>query len=158
MTAPGWYSEGKKLAEGKVYSFRFVKTTVLSDGLDYMVFEDPFAIRHLIPYEMYRNYGLQPDSEVRCLVDRINCTGRVFLEPQHPHYTAGEAYQFRIVESLQAEGEELTGSLMVADVFGNVIGVEVPEASLVDKSRGEVQCVVVKIRKGIPELCLKQDC
>jgi hypothetical protein len=152
MTAPGWYNEGKKLEEGKVYRFRFVKTTLLSDGQDYMVFEDPYAIRHLIPFDFYRPYGLQPDSEVRCLVDRINCTGRVFLEPQHPHYTVGEVYYFRIVETRPASGEELTDRLVVSDVFGNKIVVTVPDTDFIDKSSSELKCEVVKIRKGVPEL------
>jgi len=159
MTAPAWYNDGKKLCEGVTYPFNFIKLVPLSDHMNYMLMEDPYGIRHLVPYEFYISYNLQPGNVVCCRVDKINCTGRVFLEPEHPHYQTGSVEGFSFVgikQDKQKDGDKCTlGSVMVvADVFGNEIRVEMPEGCFVEPLNGSVFCRIEGFKKGKPLLSL----
>ncbi len=125
MTTPGWYNEGKKLTEGEVYAFTFKKLVTLSDGEDYMVMEDPFGIRHMITYKYYMKYGLKPGTTVNCVVDKINCTGRVFLEPEHPVYKKGAKFFFEFVRIQLSTDRIDMSEIVVSDIFGNEIIAEI---------------------------------
>ncbi|MHC1774212.1 MAG: hypothetical protein AB9834_02245 [Lentimicrobium sp.] len=152
MTAPGWYNEGKKLAEGEVYAFTFEKLITLSDGEDYMVMEDPFGIRHMITYKYYLNYGLKPGTTVNCVVDKINCTGRVFLEPEHPVYKKGTKFLFEFVR-IQVSADRIDMSeIVVRDIFGNEIIAEFHAGIVTRHLTDGLYCQVDGFKKGRPVL------
>jgi hypothetical protein len=82
-----------KLQEGKDYTFIMVRITDL-DGVSYFVLEGPDGRRYLLNMERYKGYGIESGKEIICRVDKINCKGELFLEPQHPVYREGESYPF----------------------------------------------------------------
>ena len=154
MTAPAWYNNGKKLGEGDVLSFAYRKLIKLSDGEEYMVFEDPFSIRHMIPYVYYKDYCLEPGIDVVCRVDRINCTGRVFLEPEHPVYIPGNIEKFSISSVFYDESAECDFiRITVYDVFGNEIGCEISRNNTDNMKPGDiVELKIAGLKKGKPIL------
>ncbi len=156
MTTPGWYNEGKKLNEGEIYPFRFIKIIPLSDNMNYMLMEDPFGIRHLMPYEYYIQYNLLPGSMVNCRVDKINCTGRVFLEPEHPYYKTGSAFNFEITGFQDDAFQKTMRVITVRDVFGNEIYLEANDESLPMLQKGTLCCMVEGFKKGKPVLRIIQ--
>ncbi len=152
MTAPGWYNEGKKLTEGEVYAFSFEKLITLSDEEDYMVMEDPFGIRHMIMYKYYMHYGLKPGTTVHCMVDKINCTGRVFLEPEHPVYKKGTKFLFEFVRIQPCTDRSEMSEIVVRDIFGNEIIAEFCAGVVTHHLNGGLQYQVEGFKKGKPVL------
>lgn len=150
MEVSGYYNKGKLLKEGYYYSFKYIKCVTLEDDNKYMIFEDQFGIRHFIEYEPYKAYNLSISDNVNCLVAKINCTGRIYLEPEHPVYKAGNNYSFEIIlikectESLQ---------LTVKDCFDNQVNLTVDFNIYGMLSVGKtIPARVESIKKGIPEL------
>jgi len=153
MTSPAWYNEGKILHENCSYLFDFIKIVTLNDGDDYMVFSDPYGIRHILPLAPYASYNLHPGQKVTCMVDKINCTGRVFLEPDHPYYVPGKCYEFEIYDSF---GEsDYSNDLMqfkVVDIYGNIINVVLTDIRWIKPGTRTCKLYVQKMRKGLPVL------
>jgi hypothetical protein len=154
MTAPAWYNDGKKLIEGETYTFNFIKIIPLSDNMNYMQMEDPFGIRHLVPYEFYSQYGLKPGNTVICRVDKINCTGRVFLEPEHPYYKSGESTLFKISRFEYKSEPDIRSVIIVMDIFGNEISIELENGSMIEQNASHLLCVVNGFKKGKPVLTI----
>ncbi|HOP12720.1 hypothetical protein [Lentimicrobium sp.] len=156
MIIPGYYDLKHKLEEGKTYIFSFLKLVTLADGEAYMVMEDPFGIRHMLLYRYYKQYDLQPDTAVRCRVDRINCTGRVFLEPEHPFYKPGTSAVFPVIRAGFRNAEySVNRVILVKDIFDNEIEVVIPPEYRDNIMAGaRVECTVKLIRKGRPVLSL----
>lgn len=146
MSSPGYYKQGKKLEEGSIYSFKYVKLVTLSDDNEYMILEDQFGIRHTIPYDYYKYYGLVIGSMIECKVDKINCTGRVFLEPEHPLYKVGEVHDFSIVD--KSDGEAIS----IIDCFNNIIKVTVDSERAMETKLDTVKAKIIKLTRGQPEL------
>ncbi len=71
-----------RLEQGQTYQFIYKKLVILEDGKEYMVVEDPFSVRHFIDYQPGYESGILPDGTITCEVVKINCTGRIFLEPK----------------------------------------------------------------------------
>lgn len=90
---------------GQWYDFVIKNKLNLPDNTTNLVLTDIKGVMHLLPYALYASYGLEPGQIIRCKVDKINCTGKVFLEPAHPRYTEGETYLFRRVSVIEAENE-----------------------------------------------------
>lgn len=157
MTTAGYFNSGKKLDEGKKYSFIVQNIVMLQDEKAYYILEDPFKIKHLLPYWFYTNYGIQQGQSIICIVDKINCTGRVFLEPEHPYYSKGTVSGFKF-KSVRLKELGRKAKLIVTDIFENEIEVGCPEqlAEAV-KNIKHVECIVVSICKGRPVLALTRS-
>ena len=138
-----------KLVEGNSYIFKVLKLITLQDSEQYLIVEDPFNLRHFIPAKPYEKYGIQIGSEINCYVDHINCTGRVFLEPDHPVYRIGEKYTFRITGILSSQNKDI--KLKTSDCFGNNLEIVVPETAFLQNKK-EIICAVKRIKRGIPDL------
>ena len=109
-----------KLKEGKDYIFRAIRITAL-DEVRYFVMEGPDGRRYLLDQERYEGYGIAPGKDVVCRVDKINCKGELFLEPQHPEYREGESYPF-LTEGYESRIDKRGNSHMVvkfSDSLGN---------------------------------------
>jgi hypothetical protein len=152
MTAPGWYNEGKKLIEGETYPFQFIRIVPLSDNMNYMLMEDPYGIRHLVPYDYYIQYDLVTGSMINCRVDKINCTGRVFLEPEHPHYKIGTKGNFKLLRIEKSQNDEKIYCLIIQDIFGNEVIMEVNDEIQEDLQNRQINCLVEGIKRGVPVL------
>lgn len=86
----------KKYIEGQVYEFTFVKKVFIDE--EHLVFENKNAERFVIPSMHYRHYDLVPGQTVMCLITRVDCSGKISFEPEHPYYHIGGIYDFDFVK------------------------------------------------------------
>ena len=135
-----------RLEEGRYYKFKTVKTITLPDTSESMVLHGPDGKKYLLALSPYSHYNLKAKTEVTCKVDKINCTGKVFLEPEHPVYKEGEYYSF-IIDSLHHSGENHKNDITlftVNDVFGNPV---VGNAEILGKSIKTGEKVSIKVER-----------
>ncbi len=85
----------KKYIEGQVYEFEFIKKVFIDE--EYLVFEDGQSNRFVVTSMHYRHYNLEPGQAVKCLVTRVDCSGKISFEPEHPYYQIGGIYDFDFV-------------------------------------------------------------
>ncbi|MBI9033885.1 MAG: hypothetical protein JEZ03_05380 [Bacteroidales bacterium] len=133
-----------RLQENETYLFEIIRTVVLPGEEECFVLKDPFGKRHLLMAEFYRDYGFSPGKKIRCKVDKVNCNGKIFLEPEHPHYEESKVYDFEVVA--QNKLGNYNGVLFsVKDIFKNVYQVFSPvRQNLKDR----LKCKVNRIKKG----------
>lgn len=142
--------DNSKLTQGKVYPFTVLKTVSLGPGDDWFVLLDPHGYKILLPKAYYADYGFQMDKQINCRVDKVNCNGRVFLEPEHPVYREGEAYDF--IFYCKDIREDILGKkeyfFMVTDVLNKQWKVTVRSKSLWDDPPAFLRCRLLRIKKG----------
>jgi hypothetical protein len=157
MTTPGYYNSGRRLKEGDSYLFQVIGKIILQDEKAYFILEDIYKIKHLLPSWYYKNYGINVGQSIKCKVDKINCTGRVYLEPEHPLYSEGNVYDFKFC-SFKKNTHSNKWSLILADIFNNEISVDCPkEYTIENKENDRVSCKLIRVRKGKPIVVLSQD-
>lgn len=146
-----------KLTEGKTYPFLYLKNIALEPGNEYMVMQEPRGYKILVPFGFYKEYGFQTGQTILCRVDKINCNGRMFLEPQHPTYEEGKLYNFELLCKGHIIG--ITGEdewyFMVRDVLGQNRKVHTGQKDLWKNPPKSINCLIQRIKKGklflIPE-------
>lgn len=135
------------LKEGQVYPFRIIRQVELGSAEHYWVLQDPSGYKVLMPSQYYLLYGFQQGQTIHCRVDKINCNGKMFLEPMHPVYREGSVYEFVVVESGQRTN--LLGKneyfCLVKDALGVIREVRTP---FVRDLPGSIRCRIMKIKKG----------
>ena len=82
----------KKYIEGQVYEFIYVKKVFIDE--EHLVFENDDKARYVIPSMHYRHYRLEPGQRIKCLITRVDCSGKISFEPEHPYYQLGGIYEF----------------------------------------------------------------
>lgn len=139
-----------RLTEGESYLFRIVKSMSLTPGDSWYVLEDPNGYKILLPGQYYEKYGFRTGQTIRCRVDKINCNGRMFLEPAHPHYVEGESYQFPVISKGHYKNiiEQDEYYFTVRDVLGHYWKVRTYEKPLWDNPPEQLACIVKRIKKG----------
>jgi len=157
MQFPGYNTGNIILSEGDWFPFKIHNLVQLQDDEWYYVLIDVNGLKHFMPAAFYKNYGLTIGEELLCKIDRINCTGRIFLEPKHPLYCENESYFFDLAEvkPMVSSGE----SIYVKELFGNLIEVSALKKAA-DKIRfldRKVRCVVKSIKKGLPILEIETE-
>ena len=85
----------KQLEKGKYYSFNFYKK-IEFEGEDYWLCIDPFNKKHMLKSAWYDKYNFEAGKDYSCRIDKINCTGQLFIEPEHPIYKERQAYPFTV--------------------------------------------------------------
>lgn len=93
------YKEKRKLEVGKVFDFKIMKSLQLPDNENYFVLLDPFGERHLLPAKYYVEYNLTIGEIISCHIDKVNCQGRIFIEPEHPEFILGKLYEFKFLKT-----------------------------------------------------------
>jgi hypothetical protein len=160
MTTAGYYNSGKRVEEGKRYQFQVTGLVTLQDEQVYFILEDPYKIRHLLPSGYYAEYGIEVGQSIICKVDKINCTGRVYLEPNHPYYSEGQIYNFTFC-AIRRKIRTKKLLLFVADVFNNEISVDCPKELVIENIENnkldKVRCRILRIRKGKPIIKLSSE-
>jgi hypothetical protein len=139
-----------KLEEGQYYKFKPLKTITLPDASESMVLHGPDGKKYLLPLSPYPHFNLKDKTEIKCKVDKINCTGKVFLEPEHPVYREGEYYSF-IIDSLQPGGKmNKDDSILftVFDAYGNPVTGNIEILGTTVKPGQEVKMRIERISKG----------
>lgn len=139
-----------KLKEGKKYIFKLEGLVELPDGKLYHRLSDPNNVRHLLPAEPYTRYNLENLDEIICQVDKINCSGKIFLEPAHPFYKKGDRYQFQIAgfENIINSDGITEKEILVSDKLGNMVNVPAywfPDAKRIGM---KIWCRIARIKKG----------
>jgi hypothetical protein len=140
----------QKLREGKEYKFLVEKELTLPDGSNHFLLIGPDTIKYLVPVVNYLKYGISAGALIKCRVDRINCKGELFLEPENPWYTEGKYYDFTITGKDVRTDKSGTDQevVIVTDMAGNKISVQltVPDADLKEGTKLELK--VERIKKG----------
>ena len=137
----------KLLIEHEWYPFRIHKEVEFPDDGEYFVLTDPYGYKHLLRKEFYLHYHFEIGSTIQCRIDKINCSGKIYLEPEHPLYTEGKSYDFEVVErknitNLFGEKEEI---LVVKDLYGNLLNIPTDE---INPDNNSISCIVDQIKKG----------
>jgi hypothetical protein len=136
--------------EGNRYNFTITGTVLLPpDDEKFLILQSSHGSKHLLKYEPYKDYGLQIGNRVDCRIDKISCSGKIYLEPEHKSYKEGTIYCFKISgfeEILNSEGmaEKFLG---LFDVNGQVVFVNIGDHSMRDFAE-TVLCRVDRIKKG----------
>jgi len=87
------------LKEGETYSFKIYKTTVFPDGDEYYLLESPFKSKHLLSKKLYLHYNFSLNQVIKCKIGKINCSSRIFLEPEHHIYKINGIYEMNFVRT-----------------------------------------------------------
>jgi hypothetical protein len=136
-----------KLKEGKEYFFSVEKELMEGEIIDLYVLKGPDGMKYLLSSSNYRHYGIRKGTEIKCRVDRINCRGEIFLEPENPYYKEGKSYKFTVTGGdtrTDVSGAEVK-VMIVKDIFKNLI--PVPSDPL-PETGSEVSLIVERITKG----------
>ncbi len=91
-----------KLKEGEWYSLKIVKHIEFEEEW-YFVLETPFKTRITMLSEPYKSYSFKIGEEIQCKVDKVSCSGKIYLEPEHPFYKVDNTYSFEFMESKTIE-------------------------------------------------------
>ncbi|MFC2111229.1 hypothetical protein ACFLQ5_02125 [Bacteroidota bacterium] len=142
-------SENKKYREGDIVLMKIIKTVVLPDNEDYYVLQDPKGVKYLLKQKYYSNYNLEISAVIKCRVDKINCAGNFFFEPDHPLYEINKTYEFKVIEKKQIENEagQFVHVLVVMDGFQNVIFIPDNKESFTQKD-DFINCRIERIKKS----------
>ncbi len=140
-----------KLVEGESYQFKIVKITYVLDEGEFFVLEHTSGRRLLLPCKYYEKYGFSIGQKIKCRVDKISCTGKVYLEPEHPYYIENHVYEFKVLGFEDNHNYEGIKAIIVKDCFENVIKYFSKEScNLIENET--IKLVVERIKKGIPVL------
>lgn len=146
MQYPGYNSGNVILAEGEWFPFKIHNLVQLQDDSWYFVLQDINGMKHFMAAESYKSYGFSIGDQILCKIDKVNCTGRVFLEPKHPVYKEGEIYYFDVISYSNSGNKSI---LVVRDNSGNIVEVVVNGTKMVDiNDEKRVRCCVKSITKG----------
>jgi hypothetical protein len=116
-----------KFIEGQIYKFLYIKDVLMEE--EFMVFEDDEHEKYLLPKQYFKTYNLEQNTHVDCLISRIDCKGKITIEPEHPYYKPGEIYDFDFVKMLVTEESEFNPvmektyvkkdyEMIVLDIYG----------------------------------------
>ena len=136
-----------KLLEEQYYRFKVVKTVTLPDTTENMILMGPDGRKYLLPLTYYKDYDLKDKTEITCRVDKINCRGKVFLEPESPWFSPGDKIE-ATVKKIEFDEAEKIFIVEVSIINGFDLRIKMnrrPEESV-------ISCSVVRIRKGQPVL------
>lgn len=86
-----------QLEEGKEYLFLVEKLMKLPDNY-YFILIDEWGRKYLLPNIYYKDYQIKIGKYIICNVNKINCNGKIFLEPRHPVYKIGDVDRFEIYQ------------------------------------------------------------
>ncbi len=137
--------------EGESILFKIKKLIELAENEEYYVLEDSLGQRQLLKAEYYKNYGFKTGQKIICRIDHINCSGKIFLEPEHPFYKENEIYEF-VIDNIEKSENRLKESVFhinSTDKTGNTatcITENIPENNI--KPGQKIQYKIERIKKG----------
>lgn len=137
--------------EGQTIQFKIKKHVELSENEHFYVLEDQFGRKQLLNSEFYEKYNFRIEQFINCRVDHINCSGKIFLEPEHPYYIEGEFYDF-IINEIDLKKNNLDDYIIeikLTDEIGNEAICKIDDDSYENYSGGQIiRCKVERIKKG----------
>ncbi len=140
-----------KFTEGEKHQFTITGFTEIP-GTDesFYILKNSFGGKHLLKANHYKHYHLKTGQSINCKIDKINCSGKIFLEPENPKYKEGEIYPFKLVKiigHINSVGEKEKAAV-VKDEFDMESICSLPENYTPNLSKGTIQCKVLRIKKG----------
>ncbi len=139
------------LKEGKTYDFLYYKTTVFPDGEEYYILESPYKSKHLLSKKTYAHYNFRLNQKIKCKVDKINCTSRVFIEPEHPIYKINEIYEMNFVRNdclVDSKGRKKDTILLIDK--NNIEYICIVDSILDEKEKlSKIVFRLMRIKKGV---------
>lgn len=138
------------LFPGIKYDLTVLKLLRIENDQQYFICADANGLKHLIPEVYYRHYGIKPGDMIRCRLDRINCLGRFFFEPDHPFYELYKTYQFTIKEfNKSGKNDPYNYTVIVEDVFGYEWETKpVQSTTIIPSDMRSVYCCVKALKKA----------
>lgn len=100
----------KMLQEKETYRFTVVRQITLPDDTSAWILTLNGDDRYLLPAEFYENYPIVAGMPLDCRIDKINCSGRIYLEPRHPVYSEGKVIDL-ILNSTEAVTDQAGNTL-----------------------------------------------
>ncbi|MCD4732107.1 MAG: hypothetical protein K8R74_15980 [Bacteroidales bacterium] len=139
-----------KLEEGPKYPFKITGIIDLPDGNECFVLKDPNNVRHLLLTRYFENFNFQLGQTIQCKVDKINCSGKIYLEPEHPYYKLGHNFEFpfQFIEDYKDNVGNLHQFAIFLDVFNNEIKMPVDVLPEKISSGVPVKFAISRIKKG----------
>ncbi|MBE0661994.1 MAG: hypothetical protein IH597_05955 [Bacteroidales bacterium] len=142
-------------SEGEWHSFKVLKLMQIPGENVYYLLESLQGNRILMTAKYYDGYGIIPGTTIKCLVDKINCSGKIYLEPAHPYYEAGNRYLFHVIGSEQftdRKGRSITRFIAVGPSQEESIAtIDTRQAA---QAGALISAIFVGTRKGV--LILKE--
>jgi hypothetical protein len=108
-----------RIKEGKTYPFRITGITELPDGTEQFVLSDPNRVKHLLEKKWYTLYNFEVGQLIICRIDKINCSGKIYIEPLHPYYKLGKEYDFAVKRIPESDKNDNRRLVVFEDIFGN---------------------------------------
>lgn len=142
--------DAQKLIEGHSYTFRVLHEIEMPpDNEAWYVLESEYGSRHLLLKEFYKHYRLQPEMNIVCRVDKVNCSGKLFLEPEHPYCKPGDIVPFVLTSTMEHTNSfgEIEVLLLLTDPWGQTAHLQIPQA--LREIKHEFRCRIDRIKKGI---------
>jgi len=143
--------------EGLKYPFVIINKLVLpgTDEVNFILL-GPDQKKHLLPEQDYILYNLKVGQSISCTIDKINCSGKIFLEPDHPYYKIGERYDFLVLRI--SERDDFIGSSQVIAWVRDLHGLEWPcpidSMEGIEPGYSHLACRVERIRRAELQLSL----
>jgi hypothetical protein len=148
----------EKFSEGEWHQFLVVKKLEIPGENSYYLLESKMGNRLLMAAEHYENYGIKAGDTLNCHVDKINCSGKIYLEPENPYYIVGQIHQFEVLGKKEIADQK--GRVKTQYFFRGENNLEgYAELNMREESPGlrKIKARVSKIRKGILILSELQD-
>ncbi|MEE4196802.1 MAG: hypothetical protein V2I54_04095 [Bacteroidales bacterium] len=149
-----------KFTEGEKHLFTITGfTEIPGTGESFYILKNPFGGKHLLKANHYQHYQLKTGQTIKCKIDKINCSGKIFLEPENPRYKEGEVYVFelvKIIDHLNSVGQKEKAAI-VRDDFRIETICSLPESYPIDLKTKKIKCQVLRIKKAqlflaVPEI------
>jgi len=136
-----------KLQVGNWSAFKIISLINIPYDQEYFILKNEQDNKFLLPTIYYKNYNLKLNQILICRVDKMNCRGRIFLEPMHPYYYEGETYDFKFLkfDKIQYKKEQIK-AIIVKDILGNEGYVCNYDSKI--QLNENIKCKVEKIKKG----------
>jgi len=142
-----------KFEEGCWYYFTLESIVNIPEQGDHYIIRHEHGRKMLLNCKYYVKYKLQLGQIIHCRVDKVNCTGQVYLEPKHPYYIEDNLYNFKI-ESIN-KNEDNSTTITLKDIYDNELQIilNVFNEDVVENS---LNLKVLRIKKGKPILSLPE--
>jgi len=139
------YKEGEKI------EFTIKKLVEFDENEEYYVLEDTSGQKQLLNAKYYKNYHFKIGQNIICKIDHINCSGKIFLEPEHPFYKENEIYEF-IIDTVKKTKNRLKENIFhinSTDKTGNTATCITENISEEDYKPGQkIRYKIDRIKKG----------
>jgi hypothetical protein len=137
--------------EGQRFQFVITNKLVLpgTDEQNFILL-GPDKKKYLLSEHYYENYHLKVGQTIVCTIDKINCSGKIFLEPDHPYYKIGERYDFLVLR-LEEQENFLGKTQLIAwvrDLHGLEWSCPIDKAEDIEPGYSYLACRVDRIKKG----------